>query len=366
MSTLANMRIVIFAGGVGTRMWPLSRKSTPKQFEKIVGDKSTLQLAVERVRPEVDYSNIYISTGLQYVETVRAQLPELPPENVIGEPEMRDVGPAVGYLMTILAKKDPWAPAAILWSDHLVEHIDRFKDAIAAGAQYINLNKENFVFIGQKARFANQNLGWIEHGDKITEINGIELHKFVSWHYRPDQSTAIKYYESPSYSWNPGYFILAPQFVLDQYKKHAPDMYAGLIKLQESYGTPDHEAVLSDIYPKLEKISFDDAVVTKTEPEKAVVLTTDLGWSDIGTWEALKEALQKTPTENLIKGNVATYETTNTVVYNFTNQLISTIGLDGMVVVATADVVMVAPQSKIPQIKKLLETFVGSPNEKYA
>lgn len=366
MSTLANMRIVIFAGGVGTRMWPLSRKSTPKQFEKIVGDKSTLQLAVERVRPEVDYSNIYISTGAQYVETVRAQLPELPKENVIGEPEMRDVGPAVGYLMSILAKKDPWGPVAILWSDHLVEHIDRFKDAISAGAQYVTENKENFVFIGQKARFANQNLGWIEHGEKITEINGIQLRKFVSWHYRPDLETAEKYYASPNYSWNPGYFVLAPQFVLDQYKKHAPDMYAGLVKLQDSYETPNHLKVLGEVYPNLEKISFDDAVVTKTEPEKAVVLTVDLGWSDIGTWEALKEALQKTPAENLIKGNVATYETTNTVVYNFTNQLVSTIGLEGMVVVATADVIMVAPQSKIPQIKKLIETFIGTPNEKYA
>ncbi len=366
MSTLANMRIVIFAGGVGSRMWPLSRKSTPKQFEKIVGDKSTLQLAVERVRPEVDYANIYISTGLQYVDTVRAQLPELPRENVIGEPEMRDVGPAVGYLMAILAKKDPWGPVAILWSDHLVEHTDRFKEALSAGAEYIENNKNVFVFIGQKARFPNQNLGWIEHSEKITEINGIELHKFVSWHYRPDLATAERYYQSSSYSWNPGYFILAPQFALDQYKKHAPEMYQGLIRLQDSYGTQDHEKILSEVYPGLEKISFDDAVVTKTEPEKAVVLTTDLGWSDIGTWEALKEALQKTPTENLIKGNVATYETTNTVVYNFTNQLVSTIGLEGMVVVATSDVVMVAPQSKIPQIKKLLETFIGTANEKYA
>jgi mannose-1-phosphate guanylyltransferase len=360
------MRIVIFAGGVGTRMWPLSRKSTPKQFEKIVGDKSTLQLAVERVRPEVDYRNIYISTGAQYVETVRTQLPELPPENVIGEPEMRDVGPAVGYLMSILAKNDPWMPVAILWSDHLVEHVDRFKAALSAGAEYIENNRNVFVFIGQKARFPNQNLGWIEHSDKITEINQIELHKFVSWHYRPDLETAEKYYQSPNYSWNPGYFILAPQFVLDQYKTHAPEMYAGLIKLQQSYGKPDHQKILTEIYPKLEKISFDDAVVTKTEPEKAVVLTTDLGWSDIGTWEALKEALQKTPTENIINGNVTTYETNNTVVYNFTDQLVSTIGLENMVVVATPDVIMVAPQAKIPQIKKLLETFVGTPNEKYA
>lgn len=366
MSTLSKMRIVIFAGGIGTRMWPLSRKSTPKQFEKIVGDQSTLQLAVERVRPEVDYANIYISTGAQYVETVRQQLPELPPENVIGEPEMRDVGPAVGYLMAILAKKDPWGPVAILWSDHLVEHIDKFKNAISAGADYIKEHKDNFVFIGQKSRFANQNLGWIEHGEKIQDINGFGLHKFVSWHYRPSQELAEKYFKSPNHSWNPGYFVLAPQFVLDQYKKHAPEMYAGLIKLQASYGSDTHEQELKHIYPTLEKISFDDAVVTKTEPEKAVVLTVDLGWSDVGTWEALKEALQKNASDNLIKGNVEVHETTNTVVYNFTDQMVATIGLENMVVVATPDVIMVAPQSKIPEIKKLLAKFEGTEKEKYA
>ena len=200
------LRIVIFAGGVGTRMWPLSRKSTPKQFEKIVGDKSTLQLSVERVRPEVEYKNIYISTGQQYVEIVRQQLPELPPENIIGEPEMRDVAPAVGYLMSILAKDDPWGPVAILWSDHLVEKVDRFKSAIQAGADYLRKHPNLFVFLGQKARFPNQNLGWIEHGEVIETIEGISLHKFVSWHYRPSQEKAREYHQSSTYSWNPGYF----------------------------------------------------------------------------------------------------------------------------------------------------------------
>ena len=366
MSVLNDMRVVIFAGGIGTRMWPLSRKSTPKQFEKIVGEQSTLQLAVERVRPEVALENIYISTGSEYVETVRSQLPEIPAENIIGEPEMRDVGPAVGYLMAILAKKDPWGPVAILWSDHLVKHVERFKHAIDVAGSYVHAHHDTFVFIGQKARFANQNLGWIEHGEQIEAINGFELHKFVSWHYRPDLPTAKKYFQSELHSWNPGYFVMAPQFVLDQYKRHVPEMYDQLIQLQNSYGSSTHQKELAQVYPRLEKISFDDAVVTKTEPEKAVVLTVDLGWSDVGTWEALKEALQNKPVDNLIKGNVEVHDTTNTVVYNFTNQMVATIGLEGMVVVATSDVIMVAPQDKIPEIKKMLAKFEGTDKERYA
>lgn len=365
MQSTNNLRVVIFAGGIGTRMWPLSRRATPKQFEKIVGDKSTLQLTVDRIRPEVEYHNIFISTGKQYVETVRSQLPEIPAENIIGEPEMRDVAPAVGYLMTILAKQDPWGPVAILWSDHLVDHIDRFKSAIAAGAEFIRQDSEKFVFIGQKSRFANQNLGWIEHGEKIKEINGFGLHKFVSWHYRPSLEKAQEYFQSPTHSWNPGYFVLAPQFVLNQYKQHAPKMYADLLKLQQSYGQPNHQELLEQIYPQLEKISFDDAVVTKTEPDKAVVLTVDLGWSDVGTWEALKEALQPSPEANLTKGNVELHETKNSVVYNYGPQLVTAVGLENMVVVVTNDVIMVTPESKIPEIKKMLAKFDGTDKEKY-
>ncbi len=358
-------RVVIFAGGVGTRMWPLSRKSTPKQFEKIVGDKSTLQLAVDRLLPEIKPEHIYISTGEQYKDLVKAQLTNIPATNVIGEPEMRDVAPAVGYLMSILAKDDPWGPVAILWSDHLVEKVESFKAALLAGASYVEEHKEVFVFLGQKARFPNQNLGWIEQGEKIEDKGEFAIHKFVSWHYRPDLDTAKKYFEEGKHSWNPGYFVCAPQFALNQYQKHAPEMYTKLIELQNSYGTPGHQKDLETIYPTLEKISFDDAVLTKTEPDKAVVIPVDLGWSDIGTWEALKEAIQETPEANITHGQVATHLTTNSVVYNYTEQLVATIGLEGMVVVATPDVIMVAPQEKIPEVKKLLATFEGGDKEKY-
>lgn len=362
---MSDTRVVIFAGGVGTRMWPLSRKSTPKQFEKIVGDKSTLQLAVERIQPEIKNENIYISTGEKYRNLVTEQLANIPKENIIGEPEMRDVAPAVGYLMAILAKSDPWGPVAILWSDHLVNNLKAFKSIIATGADYIREHKEVFVFLGQKARFPNQNLGWIEQGEKIDELNGFPVHKFVSWHYRPDLESAKEYFEGGKHSWNPGYFLTAPQFALDQYKKHAPEMYKKLMLLQESYGQPNHQEVLNKIYPTMEKISFDDAVLTKTEADKAVVLTVDLGWSDIGTWEALKEAIQSDPTANITQGNVEPHQTNNSVIYSYTDQLVATVGLEGMVVVVTPDVVMVAPQEKIPEVKNMLAKFKGTDNEKY-
>ncbi len=124
------MKVVIFAGGVGTRLWPLSRKNTPKQFEKIVGDKSTLQLAVDRLQPDFKPEDIYISTGKKYEEIVRFHLPQIPPGNFIFEPEMRDIGPAVGVAMGILAKNHPDLPVAIIWSDHFVKKERRFREVL--------------------------------------------------------------------------------------------------------------------------------------------------------------------------------------------------------------------------------------------
>ena len=359
------MRTVIFAGGVGTRMWPLSRKKSPKQFEPIIEGKSTLQLTVDRLKPEFSPEDIYISTGEVYLEIIHKQLPEIPKQNIIGEPEMRDVAPAVGYLMTVLSQTGPDIPTAILWSDHLVQNVDTFKKALAFGALYLKNDPNRYIFIGQKPRFANQNLGWIEYGETLETNDGLDVKKFASWHYRPSLEKAQEYFTSGHHAWNPGYFVVTPRFVLEQFKSHAPEIYEILTQIKDSLGKPEHQQVVDRLYPTMEKISFDDAVVTKTKPEQAVVIVVDMGWSDIGTWEALKEALLKNPSDNLIHGKVESLECQNNIMYGYTNQLIVGVGIKDLVVVVTEDAILVAPQKRIPDIKKLLVQFEGTDNERY-
>src|SRR5262245_55297378 len=131
------MKIVIFAGGVGSRLWPLSRKNSPKQFEKIIGDESTLQLAAYRLQPDIAWEDIYVSTGKKYADIVREQLPSIPADHVIGEPEMRDVGPAVGLITAIFAKQSPAEPMAIIWSDHLVGEESHFRKILKTAGDMI-------------------------------------------------------------------------------------------------------------------------------------------------------------------------------------------------------------------------------------
>lgn len=360
------MKIVIFAGGVGTRLWPLSRKNTPKQFEKIFGEKSTLQEAIDRLLPDFDCSDIYIATGKRYEHIIREQLNQIPPENFIFEPEMRDVGPAIGLMATILDRIAPDEPVAILWSDHMVKHIDKFKQALRSAEKITREQKGQFVFIAQKARFANQNMGWIEVGNAVTldgASNENAIFTFRKLCYRPSLKQAEEFLKNEKYVWNLGYFVTTPRILLSLYKSFTPEMYAKLMKIKDAWGTNMFELTLAEVYPTLEKISFDDAILVKLSSENVYVISSDLGWSDVGAWEALKEALSPTQEDNVTKGNVTLEDSTDCLAFNYNDQLVVGIDLHEMLVINTGDVLLVCPKTSVPKIKKLVESLAGTPNE---
>lgn len=357
------MKVIIFAGGVGTRLWPLSRKNTPKQFEKIVGDKSTLQLAVDRIQPEIAPSDIYISTGKKYEEIIRKHLPQIPRENFIFEPEMRDVGPAVGVAMAIVGKNHPDSPVAIIWSDHFVKKERRFREVLGFAEDLVSKDRDSLVFIGQRARFANQNLGWIEFGEEIGDVRGTKIFRFKKLIYRPSLEDAQKFLESQTYAWNPGYFVSTPKFILSQYEKFAPNIHKGIMEIQRSVGEESYEQVLGKVYPEFEKISFDSAILEKIDPNQVSVIAADLGWSDVGAWEALKEALQVSTNENVTRGKVMIEDSLDNLMFNYTDQLVVGIDLEKMLVINTDDVLLICSKESVPKIKKLVESLAGTPNE---
>lgn len=360
------MKIVIFAGGVGSRLWPLSRKNTPKQFERILGDKSTLQLAAHRLQPDFPWENLYVSTGQQYVDIVRDQLAEMPKDHVIGEPVRRDVGPAVGLMTAILAKEAPTEPMAILWSDHLVKREDHFRKILATAGEIVTEDPNKIVFVAQKPRFASQNLGWIGHGDKQFSRNDIPFFSFVDFKYRPDQSTAERYYQSGKHAWNLGYFVTTPKFLWEQFQKFCPELASGLSQIAKAWGTGNFQTVLQEVYPTLQEINFDNAVLENLDPKDAYVASENIEWSDIGAWEALKEALAGTEDENVTKGDVMLEESRDTLAYNFGKQLVVGIDLDDFIVVNTEDVVLVAPKTSVAKVKKFVEKLEGTDHEHLA
>lgn len=358
------MKIVIFAGGVGTRLWPLSRKNTPKQFEKIFGDKSTLQETVERLYPDFKPEDIFISTGGRYEKIVREQLPQIPHDNFIFEPEMRDVGPAIGLVTALLEKKFPDEPMGILWSDHLVKDTEKFRTILKTAEQKIREGGATFIFLGQKPRFANQNIGWIELGDEVEPLGSdIKLYEFKKLRYRPELADAQRFAQDEKFAWNLGYFVTTPRFLSSLFKEFAADMYSDLQKISISWGGDSFKETLKQIYPSLEKISFDNAILEKLDPSKMYVISADLGWSDVGAWEALKEALSDTEDQNVEKGKVLLEDSKDCLAFNYTDQLVVGIDLSEMLVISTKDVVLVCPKTSVPKIKKLVESLAGTPHE---
>lgn len=362
------MKVVIFAGGSGRRLWPISRKRTPKQFEPIVGQRSTLQLAVERVGPLCSPNDIFISTNERYLDIVQQQLPQMPAHNLIGEPTRRDLAAAVGLAMVHLAHHaQPEEVIAILWGDNLMSDVPAFQQLLQTAENLITQKQADILFIGETPRFANQNLGWIGLGTEKGRENGLPYYQFQSLTYRPDLELCRQFFANGQHVWNTGYFVTTLAFVLQAYQTHQPQMWEQLQQIAQTVGTPNYPDTLRHIYATLPEMSFDDAILTHLATEQALVLHCQMGWSDPGTLYALKEALQTNLDANVTKGSIQAPQTVDSLLYNYeSHKLLVAIGLEGMIVVNTPDAILVVHKDHIPQVKKVVDGLEGTEWEQFS
>jgi len=345
------MKLIIFAGGIGTRLWPLSRRHLPKQFIQNFNGRSTLQLAVERVAPVFGYQNIYLQTTTDFVHLVKEQIPDLLEENIILEPQRRNVAPAVCLAALHLAQSGYQGPMAILWADHLMDKTAAFIQALRSAEQIIQQQLANLVFMAERPRYANNNLGWLKVGQKIGQVGEMSYYKFSGWKYKPEQTECEEMFHAGEYFWNPGYFITSVNFLIEQYKKLAPEIF---------------QAVNRGDYHLAPTQSFDRAIIEKVDLRQAVVLKTDLGWSDPGTLYALKEVLAAKETDNVTQGQVYNLDSRDCLVYNLEDKkLVATIGLNGILIINTPDALLVVPKDEVKRITELLEKMRSVRLEKF-
>ena len=360
------MKAIIFAGGTGTRLWPLSRKRSPKQFEKIVGEKTTLQLAVERLLPDFKCSDIYISTNSLYKDIVKKQLPDIPENNFLFEPEKKDVAPAIALAMGILFRQSPDEPVAILWSDHLVKQVSLFKKILKLAASEIKKDPNKIIFIANKPRFPSTNLGYIHIGEKLKMVDQINIFQFEGLKYKPDEKTAEKFFQSKKYGWNLGYFVTTARFIYQNFERLAPNIYKNTEAILKNYGKDNYQSFLKEVYGKVESINFDNAILENLDKKDASVIVEDIGWSDVGSWEALKEALQLQINENVIKGKVYLDNTRDSLIYNYDEKkMVVGVDLDENIVINTQDVILIAKKNSMNKVKKIVESFSGTEHEDF-
>lgn len=343
--------VLIMAGGRGERFWPKSRRSMPKQFLSLTDDgKTMIQLTVERILPLVNMDDIYIATNRDYKTLVREQLPELPEENILCEPVGRNTAPCIGLGAVHMAKKYGDALMAVLPSDHLIKYTSIFLstlgDAFAVAEQGSNL-----VTLGITPDCPETGYGYIKFSPDKMLGRAFEVERFVE---KPDLETAKAYLATEQYLWNSGMFIWKVSTILESISEYLPETYRGLCRIGDAIGTDAQQQVLEREFQAFRSESIDYGIMEKAK--NIYILSGSFGWDDVGSWLAVGRIMKSNEFGNVIRGNVVTVDTENTIIQG-SGKLIATVGLENMVVVDTDDALLICEKEHAGDIKKVLENL---------
>jgi len=353
------MKAVILAGGTGSRLWPLSRKSKPKQFQKLIGNKTMLQETIDRLR-FLKPDDIYIATNEQYIDIVKRQTKgKVPSGNIIVEPSLQDTAPCIGLAATYIAKKHPHEVMSVIYADHLIVDKKEFQEKLKI-AEKVAKKDKTLNIIEVKAKFPNVHLGYVKIGKPMKEVNGTEIYAFEGFTEKPTLAVAKKFLESFKYLWNTGLYVWEVDTILKAYKKFLPKTHKNLETIKDAIGTPKEKATIEKYYPLCDKISVDYGIMEKVDPGQVRIIPADLGWSDVGTWEFLLAELPRDKKNNLIKGKHIGIDSKGSLIYGDGQKLIATIGIEDLVIVDTEDALLVCKKDQSQDVKKVVEKMKKS------
>jgi mannose-1-phosphate guanylyltransferase len=346
------MKFLILAGGVGSRLWPLSTKEKPKQFQSFIGQETLLQQAYNRLN-FTDKDNIFVATNHEYEDLVRDQLPNLKQHQIILEPTLRDTGPsmafAMKYLQSLFGDEET---VSIIYADQLIKETAEFQKKLVYGHKLAQ-EEDKFAIIQVKAKYPNPNLGYVKIGSQLKnhQDDDIEVYELDHFTEKPDLETAKKFVDSFKYLWNTGFYIWKTGVFLKAIEEHAPEIHTVLEEIQD-FGN------CLDCYQKFPKISLDYALMEKIDPKQVLIVPAELGWSDIGTWNTLYDELTLNSESNLTEGQVHHLETTNSIVINKdSTKKVVLINVDNLVVINTPTEVLICHKSEDQRIKEILAQF---------
>lgn len=340
---------LIMAGGKGTRFWPLSTEEKPKQFLSLIGEKTMIQMTVDRIKPIIPIERIFICTGEIYVDLVKEQLPELPERNIIVEPEGRNTTPCIALSALVINRYYKDSTMVVLPSDHLINNEDEFRKVVLESESFIENNNNAILTLGMEPSRAETGYGYIKYSnskDKIIDCEVIKVERFVE---KPNKDLAEVYVSNGNYLWNGGMFIWKANNILSEISKYLPDTFEALHKIQY-VDEDDLQTLINGEYGKTEAISIDYAVLEKSKD--IYVIPSNFGWDDIGSWEAIERYTEKDELGNVVIGEAKAIEGENNLLVSYNHKVIVE-GLSDIYVIENDGKIIVGHKSNVVNVKEL-------------
>jgi len=346
-----NNHLVIMAGGVGSRFWPMSTAECPKQFMDVLGvGKTLLQLTVERFGTLVPPENVWVVTNRRYAETVKAQLPKMPAGNILCEPCRRNTAPCIAYVSWRIKSSDPKANIVVTPSDHIVLNTAEFQRVVTECMKFTS-ESDAIVTLGMKPNRPETGYGYIQADLSASTLRNKEIYRVDSFREKPDLETAKQYIQKNYYFWNSGIFIWNVNTIVNAFRMYQPALARTFELLRPVYGTPEEQAAIDEKFPECENISVDYAIMEKAE--EIYVCPADFGWSDLGTWGSLLQLSHKDLYGNALIGpDISMFESHNCIVHTTQEKRVVVQGLDGYIVAENNGTLLICKLAEEQRIKQ--------------
>ena len=360
------LHAMIMAGGGGTRFWPRSRNARPKQFLAFAGERSLLQSTLDRIAPVVPPERTWVITGADYVAETAAQLPELPPRQIVGEPFRRDTAPCVGLAAALIAAEDADATMAVLPADHIIEPEREFQRALHAAEQFAAEYPDALFTFGIRPTFASGGYGYIRRGAKLGERSGVPLFAADEFVEKPSATVAEGLVNSGEYDWNSGIFVWKAKTILAQLKANRADIHDACARIAAAWKTPLGAEVFAAEYRTINGTSIDFAVMQPAGRAGIIrVLRAAYQWDDVGSWLALERHNPQDAAGNTAQGQSLLIDAAGCVVSADAGHLIAAVGVSDLVIIQAGNATLVIRKQDESRVKEIVEALKAQQRAEY-
>ncbi len=346
------MYATVLAGGVGTRLWPRSRQSAPKQFSDITGSGRTMiQATVDRLEGLIAPNDTFVITGSRYVSLCAAQLDRLPAANILVEPSGRNTAPAIALACAHLQRRDPAEVVAILPADHIIQDRAAFQKVLRQAERSAQMGY--LTVLGIEPERPHTGYGYIKRAHKPLPVAG-DLPTFVVERFleKPDQATAERFITDGGYYWNGGIFVSRVDRLLAEYERQMPTLFACLTRIAAALGSPAQDTVLAEVWPTMPDISIDYGLMESADT--VAVVPMQAGWNDLGSWDALEAVMVKDEAGNYpVEGDILTINSQGNIVAA-SERLVALIDVDDLIVIDSEDALLIGKKESIQQVKQIV------------